>query len=56
MYVFDRSLHPSSPGVEFAPDLCLTGHTAEGFGLEWHPIMEGLLASGSEDTVVGPRM
>ena len=31
------------------PDLILTGHTQEGYGLAWNPIKKGYLLSGSDD-------
>lgn len=38
--VFDRSKHPSTPDDKKSrPDLTLTGHTSEGYGLAWNPRM-----------------
>lgn len=53
VYVFDYSKHPSKPtdnGCQ--PDLKLTGHKTEGYGLAWSPFMEGHLISGSDDATV----
>ena len=55
LYLFDYTKHPSTPPVRDAqctPDLILAGHTAEGYGLAWSPLVKGMLASGSQDSVV----
>lgn len=55
VFVFDRSKHSSHPGDSaFKPDLVLTGHTAEGYGLAWNPhaSSQGMLLSGSNDSLV----
>lgn len=51
VYVFDYSRHPSKPppGGECRPDLRLTGHESEGYGLAWSPFKQGTLISGSDD-------
>ncbi|OIV97124.1 hypothetical protein TanjilG_04928 [Lupinus angustifolius] len=53
VYVFDYSKHPSMPqdGV-CNPDLRLTGHTTEGYGLSWSKFKEGHLLSGSDDAQI----
>jgi len=51
--IFDRSKHPLQPkDNEFCPQMILTGHSKEGFGLNWSPHLEGQLATASEDTTV----
>lgn len=53
--IFDYTKHPSMPSSDQAtcnPDLRLTGHTAEGYGLAWNPLRQGLLASASDDTTI----
>lgn len=51
--VFDRSKHPLMPkDNEFIPQIILRGHSKEGFGLNWSPILEGNLATASEDCTV----
>ena len=54
VYVFDYSRHPSKPdpGGRCNPDLRLTGHKTEGYGLSWAPHREGHLLSGSDDAQV----
>lgn len=55
VYVFDRTRHPSVPKNDgiCLPELTLTGHTKEGYGISWHPgKMEGHIISGSEDTLI----
>lgn len=60
VYVFDTARHPETPAPAVAPDapaacrpdLRLTGHTADGYGLDWSPAAQGWLASGSNDNVV----
>ena len=55
VFVFDRSKHSSHPSdAAFKPDLVLTGHTAEGYGLAWNPhaTSQGMLLSGSNDSLV----
>ena len=53
VYVFDYSKHPSKPTDTVCnPDLRLTGHKTEGYGLAWSPFMEGHLISGSDDATI----
>jgi histone-binding protein RBBP4 len=54
VYVFDYSRHPSKPdpGGRCNPDLRLTGHRTEGYGLSWAPLREGHLLSGSDDAQI----
>src|ERR1700682_778265 len=52
--VFDRSKHPSTPDDNKSrPDLTLTGHTSEGYGLAWNPheSHQSHLLSGSDDAL-----
>jgi histone-binding protein RBBP4 len=52
--IFDRTKHPLSPkddgSIKFEAEL--VGHTKEGFGLSWSPLLEGHLVTGNEDTTV----
>lgn len=50
--IFDRTKHSVKPSGKPNPQVELVGHTSEGFGLNWSPFEEGLLASGSEDKTV----
>ena len=52
VYVFDYSKHPSKPNSDGVckPDIKLTGHSNEGYGLSWSGIKEGMLLSGSDDS------
>ena len=52
--VFDWSKHPSKPKADgtFEPDLVCKGHTKEGYGLAWSPHNEGILLSGSDDSLI----
>lgn len=54
VYVWDRTKHSSVPQDDSAPkpQATLTGHTGEGFALEWNPHTEGQLLSGGEDKMV----
>ena len=50
VHVFDYFKHPTVPiNDEVKPEIVLTGHTKEGYGLSWNPNVEGLLVSGSDD-------
>ncbi|KAJ0508993.1 putative transcription factor WD40-like family [Helianthus annuus] len=51
VHVFDYKNHPARPpiGGRSNPDLRLTGHCREGFGLSWSKINRGFLLSGSDD-------
>jgi len=52
--VFDYTKHDSMPSdpPKAKPQLRLTGHKREGYGLSWNVMKEGYLASGSEDKIV----
>ncbi|KDD73513.1 hypothetical protein H632_c2101p0 [Helicosporidium sp. ATCC 50920] len=54
VYVFDFSKHPSKPAPDglCKPDLRLTGHRNEGYGLSWSAVQEGYLLSGSDDAQI----
>lgn len=54
VYVFDRTRHPSEPNMNMGciPDIRLTGHTKEGYGLSWSKKEEGHVISASEDSTV----
>ncbi|KAI8866248.1 WD40 repeat-like protein [Ramicandelaber brevisporus] len=50
--LFDRTKAPLMPKTADAPckpELRLLGHTAEGYGLDWHPLKEGHLISAAGD-------
>ena len=51
--LFDYVKHPSKPqDNKVTPQLRLTGHTKEGYGLTWHRRDEGKLLSASDDKTV----
>ena len=51
--VFDVRKHSSFPRDSVCrPNMVLTGHEKEGYGLSWSPFHKGLLASGSDDARV----
>jgi len=52
--VFDRTKHPSKPvkNGTCSPDLKLVGHSKEGYGLSWNPLVDGHVISGSDDKLV----
>ncbi|KAK9805231.1 hypothetical protein WJX72_007327 [[Myrmecia] bisecta] len=54
VYCFDYSRHPSKPNQDgrCTPDIRLTGHKTEGYGLAWSPLREGHLLSGSDDAQI----
>eukprot|EP01038_Epipyxis_sp_PR26KG_P004036 gene4036-5773_t len=53
VFVFDYSKHPSMPVDTICrPQHRCYGHTAEGYGLAWNPITQGMLLSGSDDAAV----
>ncbi|KAJ3356163.1 Histone-binding protein rbbp4 [Entophlyctis luteolus] len=53
VYIFDRARHPNNPKDSVCnPEIKLTGHTKEGYGVSWHPKTEGLILSASEDTTI----
>ena len=50
--VFDYSKHPTVPAAGDStckPEMRLSGHTAEGYGLSWSTLQKGYLLSGSDD-------
>ena len=51
-YVFDRTKFSNSPSGKFSPQITLSGHKKEGYGISWNPIKEGTLITGSEDKIV----
>jgi histone-binding protein RBBP4 len=54
VYVFDYSKHQSKPPSDgqCRPDIRLTGHKNEGYGLSWSGQKEGYLLSGSDDAQI----
>jgi histone-binding protein RBBP4 len=54
VYVFDYSKHPSKPPSDgqCKPDIKLTGHSNEGYGLSWSTLKQGYLLSGSDDAQI----
>ena len=53
VFIFDLDKHPALPERdECIPDLKLKGHRKEGYGLDFNPKKEGILASGSDDSLV----
>ena len=54
VFIFDYTKHPSVPGNDNTcrPQLRLTGHTKEGYGLSWNTNVAGHLLSASDDTTV----
>ncbi|XP_064963847.1 WD-40 repeat-containing protein MSI1-like [Musa acuminata AAA Group] len=54
VYVFDSSTHPLKPPLYGAcnPDLRLSGHLSEGYGLSWSQFKQGHLLSGSDDAQI----
>ncbi len=54
VYIFDWTKHPSKPPADgkCEPNMRLTGHKKDGYGLSWSPNREGYLASGSDDALV----
>lgn len=50
VHLFDYFKHPRMPiNDEVKPDLRLLGHSSEGYGLAWNPLVRGLLLSGADD-------
>ncbi|EGR30912.1 retinoblastoma-binding protein, putative [Ichthyophthirius multifiliis] len=50
IHVFDYTQHPTQPvGDQVKPQLRLTGHTQEGYGLSWNPNKQGYILSGGYD-------
>lgn len=53
VHIFDYTKHPSTPSSNAVkPDLRLTGHTHEGYGLAWNNHIQGTLLSASEDQTI----
>ncbi|KAE9552088.1 hypothetical protein FO519_004714 [Halicephalobus sp. NKZ332] len=54
VFIFDYTKHPSVPGNDNTcrPQLRLTGHSKEGYGLSWNTNVAGHLLSASDDTTV----
>ncbi|KAL3882345.1 hypothetical protein ACJMK2_028698 [Sinanodonta woodiana] len=52
--IFDSTKQPSvpDPSRKCTPELILKGHTQEGFGLSWNPIINGCIISASDDTTI----
>lgn len=50
--IWDRTKHRSQPTGEINPDMELSGHTDEGYGLDWSPHVQGQLATASQDQTV----
>lgn len=51
--VFDVRKHSSIPrDSQCHPNMILTGHEKEGYGLSWSALRKGLIASGSDDCKV----
>ena len=50
VHIFDYHKHQPKPSDTIPrPDMRLLGHTKEGYGLNWSPVREGYLLSGSDD-------
>jgi len=54
IYIFDWTKHPSKPPSvgKCEPNMRLTGHKKDGYGLAWSTTKQGYLASGSDDSLV----
>lgn len=54
VYLFDYNRHPSKPSEDnnFKPEMTLTGHTAEGYGLSWNHKHDGRLLSCGDDKTI----
>lgn len=54
VHIFNYKNHSAKPslGGRSNPDLRLTGHTSDGFGLSWSTINQGLLLSSSDDSEI----
>lgn len=48
--IYDKYKHENKSTL--GPQIRLTGHTKEGYGLNWNPINTNILASGSDDNLV----
>ena len=50
LYLFDRTRYASQPGEEgWRCDVTLRGHQSEGYGMQWHGMVEGRLLSCAND-------
>jgi len=50
VHIFDYFKHPPKPADNTPkPEVKLMGHSKEGYGLNWNPLREGYLLSGSDD-------
>uniref|UniRef100_A0A6B2L5N4 Histone-binding protein RBBP4-like N-terminal domain-containing protein n=1 Tax=Arcella intermedia TaxID=1963864 RepID=A0A6B2L5N4_9EUKA len=48
--IFVEKEHPAKPiDDQIRPEMILSGHSAEGFGISWNPLAEGHLLSSSND-------
>ena len=52
VHLFDYTKHPSKSNDPPNPQMRLTGHKKEGYGLAWSSVNSGILASGSDDHLV----
>lgn len=54
VFVFDYTKHPSKPDPsgKCEPQFKLTGHTMEGYGLDWNQNKQGYLLSASDDKTI----
>ncbi|GAB4819128.1 hypothetical protein N2152v2_006174 [Parachlorella kessleri] len=54
VYVFDYAKHETKPSPDglCKPDIRLTGHKVEGYGLSWNQQKAGYLLSGSDDAQI----
>ncbi|KAJ1495862.1 histone-binding protein RBBP4 or subunit C of CAF1 complex-domain-containing protein [Baffinella frigidus] len=52
--VFDINAQPDKPSTDgiCRPDLKLTGHDKEGYGLSWNTMVAGRVLSGSDDSTI----
>jgi WD40 repeat protein len=51
VFIFDVKKH-SSQSDKCNPDICLVGHTKEGYGLSWNSAKKSYLLSGSDDKLI----
>lgn len=54
VHIFDLKNHPAKPPVGGIsnPDLRLTGHNTDGFGLSWSKFKKGILLSSDDDSTI----
>jgi len=53
VHIFDYTKHPTKPKDDnVKPNLKLTGHKGEGYGLSWNRKKQGYLLSGSHDSKI----